>query len=181
MNDTATTARPTLRNGCTVLDFAPSQDHPNGVVVLAEDGGPSKVVCWIMNPEDGEAFWGAYGRRDAAASFFDRTGRKPDVCRYEDLKDALRAEDLYDAYGAVMGVWFTIAAVLYFERSSREADEALSRWHYSPGGTASEMIEEDEHPIWLDLARRTPTADLVRFGDFLARYREMLGMAGRDY
>ena len=67
-----------LRNGCEVTHQAPHRSMNDAVVVIANEPGPSGVVCWVVDAE-GNAFWGAYGRKDAEAAFLDRTGLNQEV------------------------------------------------------------------------------------------------------
>lgn len=49
------------------------QDGETRYLVLAEERGPSKIVCWFMDRE-GNCYWGRYGSR-AYPAFIERFNR----------------------------------------------------------------------------------------------------------
>ena len=72
-----------LQNGCRVFLEAPHRTMENATVVMAEENGPLKVVCWVVDRE-GYAYWGAYGKESAERAFEERTVKTID--RLKDLR-----------------------------------------------------------------------------------------------
>jgi hypothetical protein len=99
------------------------------------------------------------------------------------MDEARSSFDPGDPFGWAMGWWFAGAEVLWHEGRYLIPDD----WEYRPGlvnddrtwrdeadwetGTVAELFDEADCEL----------ADIVTFGNILARYRVWVGLAGKDY
>jgi hypothetical protein len=95
---------------------------------------------------------------------------------YSDIKSEYRLQaDSGDKWGSAMGARFDICETLH----RRDADIPAS-WEFSPGAGLFGVDDEPE-TYFGEIIRDADSADLVRFGNVLARYTDWLRAADLDY
>lgn len=95
---------------------------------------------------------------------------------YDDLKQALRQDDLRgDPWGTAIAALFDVCDTLHFDRDATVPAE----WDYRP--SLFGPLPEDERSYTGEHLPEASTGDLLRFGDLLNRYCDLLRHAGRDY
>lgn len=97
------------------------------------------------------------------------------------MRDIRERFDYADKYGSTMMELFGIAGVLWLKEETVPFD-----WEYRHGGLTLEDIREDEVTPDLDWLNGLENglyspADMLKAGEVLRRYRDLLIRAGKDY